>query len=364
VAVGVFLGGGSDSSAITAFASSHVGTGKLKTFSIGFAEQSFDETEFARRVCAIFKTDHNEEMLSANRAREIADDCLSRLDEPLGDSSILPTYLLSGFARQAVKVALGGDGGDEMFAGYDPFLALRRAKLYRAIFPRPVHQGIKALFNRLPVSHANMAPDFKIKRALRGLDYDARFWLPVWMAPVEFDVLQELFSQPLDIEDIYSEAIELWDSCPQDDLVDKTLQFYTKLYLQNDILTKIDRVSMMHSLEVRAPFLDIELVDFARRIPSNYKFRRGTTKYILKKSLESVLPREIVYRAKKGFGVPIGAWFKNSSFPIHSARFGDLNPRLIERKLADHRAGKSDERALLWCFYVLSKWWKASQTSS
>jgi asparagine synthase (glutamine-hydrolysing) len=282
VPVGVFLSGGIDSSAITAFASRHVPVGQLKTFSIGFAEKTFDETSYGRLVSAQFKTDHKLETLSVARARQLVDECLTRLDEPMADSSLLPTYLVSGLARQDVTVALAGDGGDELFAGYDPFHALQRARLYSRIFPRPIHAAIKAIFDRLPASHANMALDFKIKRALRGLSHDRRLWLPVWMAPLDHAGLQDLFGEPIDLEEVYSEAIEQWENCPQTDLVDKTMQFYTKLYLQDDILVKADRASMMHSLEARAPFLDIELVDFVRRIPSAYKFCKGTTKYILK----------------------------------------------------------------------------------
>ena len=360
VPIGVFLSGGIDSSAITAFASNHLGEGQLKTFSIGFEEKSFDETKFGHRASSRFKTDHRVEMLSSDRVQHLLTDCLSRLDEPLGDSSLLPTYLLSGFTRQHVTVALGGDGGDELFAGYDPFLALGRANLYRALFPRPIHSAIKALFDKLPVSHSNMGMDFKIKRTLRGLNYPPRLWLPVWMAPLAPPELEKLFSEPLDLEDLYSEAIEQWDVCPQTDLVDKTLQFYTKLYLQDDILTKVDRASMMHSLEVRAPFLDIELVDFVRRIPSNYKFRNGTTKYILKKALEGVLPHDILYRPKKGFGPPIGAWFKTGTLRIDNGSFPMLNSDFVRRKFAQHIAGKSDERAFLWNIYVLSKWREAN----
>jgi asparagine synthase (glutamine-hydrolysing) len=363
VPVGVFLSGGIDSSTVTALASHHVSSGKLKTFSIGFHEKSFDETEFGRRMSAKFKTDHQVEILSLGRAREVMSDCVNKLDEPMGDSSLLPTYLVSGFAREQVTVALGGDGGDELFAGYDPFLALRRAELYRAVFPRPVHAAIKAIFNRLPVSSANMPLDFKIKRALRGLDYDPRLWMPVWMAPLNMAALEELFSERLDVEELYSEAIEQWDMCPQKDLVDKTLQFYTKLYLQDDILVKVDRASMMHSLEVRAPFLDIELVDFVRRIPSAYKLRKGTTKYILKKALEDVLPHEILYRSKKGFGTPVGEWLRNGSLGIEQSPLSLLNTEVVARKLTAHRAGKSDEAAFLWSFYVLTKWAAANQVS-
>src|SRR5437773_8200856 len=128
---------------------------------------------------------------------------------------------------------------------YETRFALRRAELYRRIFPRPLHAAIKALFDRLPVSHANMALDFKIKRTLRGLDYDPRLWLPMWMAPIDIPSLEELFSKPIDIEDLYSEAIEQWKACPQTDLADKTLQFYTKLYLQDEVLVKVERESMI-----------------------------------------------------------------------------------------------------------------------
>jgi asparagine synthase (glutamine-hydrolysing) len=362
VPVGVFLSGGIDSSAVTAFASRHVSGDALKTFSIGFHEKTFDETAFGRGVSAKFKTDHQIENLSAHRARELTVDCLNRLDEPMGDNSLLPTYLVSKFARQRVTVALGGDGGDELFAGYDPFRALRRAELYRRIFPRPIHLAIKAFFERLPVSNANMALDFKIKRALRGLDHDPRLWLPIWMAPLDLAALRELFSEPLDVEELYSEAIEQWEACPQTDLIDKTLQFYTKLYLQDDILTKVDRASMMHSLEVRAPFLDIELVNFVRRIPAAYKFRNGTTKYILKKALEDLLPREILYRSKKGFGTPVGEWFRKGTLGVEATALPSLQPQVVTRKLAAHRAGKSDAAAFLWGFYVLSKWTMANRS--
>lgn len=361
VPVGVFLSGGIDSSAITALASRHVSAGKLKTFSIGFHEKTFDETQYGELIGERFKTDHQIETLTAERARQLLDDCLNRLDEPMGDSSLLPTYLVSGLARRHVTVALGGDGGDELFAGYDPFLALRRAQLYDAVFPRPLHAAIKAVFDRLPVSSVNMALDFKMKRALRGLDYDRRLWLPAWMAPLSLPALEELFSEKIDIEDLYSEAIEQWENCPQENLVDKTLQFYTKLYLQDDILVKVDRASMMHSLEVRAPFLDIDVVNFVRRIPSAFKLKGGKTKYILKKALEGILPKEVLYRPKKGFGIPAADWWRRGKLRIDDPHFPMLNAGLIEKRLAAHIAGQSDEAAFLWCFYVLGKWARAAQ---
>jgi asparagine synthase (glutamine-hydrolysing) len=356
VPLGIFLSGGVDSSAITALASRHLPNGELKTFSIGFDEKSFDESEYARRVAGMFGTDHYLEKLSLDRSRSLLDECLARLDEPLGDSSLFPTYLLNRFTRQHVTVALGGDGGDELFAGYDPFRALERARVYQSIFPRPLHRGIRALFDRLPVSHANMSLDFKIKRTLRGLSYEPRFWLPVWMGSLDPIEIGQLFDGPVDVEDLYSEAIECWEACPQTNLVDKTLQFYAKLYLQDDIMVKVDRASMMHGLEVRAPFLDIEFVDFARRIPSDYKLRGGVTKYILKKALEPLLPHDILYRPKKGFGSPIGAWFKNQTLRLNPSETAGLDESFVRRKISGHLAGRSDERGFLWNAYVLNSW--------
>jgi len=348
VPIGSFLSGGIDSSAVSAFAARELGPGRLNTYNIGFEEPSFDETAYARRAADLIQSRHSVKTLSIDTAREVIPAVLRRLDEPLGDSSLLPTYLLCGFAREHVTVAIGGDGGDELFAGYDPFRALRWADLYQKLIPKPVHRAISLAVARMPVSHRNMSLDFKLKRTLRGLDHRPALWCPVWMASLSPADLEACFSSPIDLEDLYSEAIEQWDGCRTDSLVDRTMQFYTKLYLQDDILTKVDRASMMHSLEVRAPFLDIELVDFVRRIPWRYKLRGGQTKYLLKKALEPVLPNDILYRSKKGFGVPIGAWFKSGAVSLGTEAPAGLDLGFVAGRLAAHRNGRSDERAFLW----------------
>lgn len=356
VPLGVFLSGGIDSSSITAFACRAMGHERLKTFSIGFKEQSFDESEYAKNVAGLFKTGHHLKILSMERGRALLPEIIARLDEPMGDSSLLPTYMLSKETRKYVTVALGGDGGDELFAGYDPFKALRVAELYSKFVPRPVHQAIKMLAGILPVSHGNMSLDFKLKRTLRGLSYSKQLWNPVWLGTLEPAELDQLFDEPLDIEDIYSEAIEYWDACPQDNLVDKTLQFYTKLYLQDDILVKADRASMINSLEVRSPFLDKDLVDFIRKIPGTWKYRNGRTKYILKKALEPVLPHDILYRPKKGFGIPVGSWFKKGLLGIDSITPKyDLNISFVQKRIFEHRKNKMDHRAFLWNYWLMNR---------
>lgn len=357
VPVGIFLSGGIDSSAITALAARHLSAGKLKTFSIGFEEASFDESVHARRVAALFKADHHVDVLSMDKTRELLPEIIAKLDEPMGDSSLLPTYLLSRFTRKHVTVALGGDAGDELFAGYDPFHALHKAALYQKLVPRPVHQAIRMMAAQMPVSHRNMSFDFKLKRTLRGLSHPTSLWLPVWMATLSPEEMGGLFGSPVDLEDVFSEAIETWEGCAQPDVINRTLQFYTKLYLQDDILTKVDRATMMHGLEARAPFLDIDLVDFVRRIPAQWKYRNGQTKYILKRALEPLLPADVLYRRKKGFGVPIGAWFKEGHLAIHPGpnQLG-LNAGFVDATVAQHWAGHADQRAFLWNFWLYQNW--------
>ena len=355
VPLGVFLSGGIDSSAVAALAARHLPEGRLRTFSIGFTDPTFDELTYAREAAAFIGCDHESEILDLSRARELLPGLLARLDEPMGDASILPTWLLCGFTRRHVTVALGGDGGDELFAGYDPFKALGKASLYDALVPKTLHPAIRLLASRLPVSHANISLDFKIKRTLRGLSHPPGYRVPVWMGPLEPDQIDAFFGDHTAPEELYSEAIQAWEAAGElANPVDRTLQFFTRLYLQDQILTKLDRASMLHGLEARSPFLDLEVVDFARRLPHAVKLRGGTTKWILKKALEPVLPASILYRKKKGFGTPIGPWIREGAItpgiPLGAAG------RVVSESLAAHRAGRSDERLFLWCQHALASW--------
>ena len=357
VPLGFFLSGGIDSSSLVALVSKILPSQSINTFSIGFTEASFDESTYAKLVADKYQTNHIREILDIEKALTILPDIVSKLDEPMGDSSLLPTYLLCQLTRKHVTVAIGGDGADELFCGYDPFKALGKAKLYDSLIPKPMHQAFSFLFAKLPVSHKNMSLDFKIKRTLRGLNYAPKYWNSVWMGPLAPNDINELFDEEIEMEDLYSEAILAWESCKQKSLLDKATEFYVKLYLQDDILVKVDRASMMNSLEVRAPFLDIDLVNFARRIPVNYRFRNGESKYILKKALEPILPHDILYRKKKGFGVPIGKWFSEGNLnPFQEqANFNFLNNQFIKKQIEQHRNLKSDNRAFLWNLYLLSK---------
>ena len=359
VPLGVFLSGGIDSSAVAALAARHLPAGRLRTFSVGFTDPSFDELPYAREAAAFIGSVHQTEVLDLSRARELIPGLLARLDEPMGDGSLLPTWLLCGFTRRHVTVALGGDGGDELFAGYDPFKALRTADIYASMVPRAIHPALLLLASRLPVSHANISLDFKIKRMLRGLSYGEKIRLPIWMGPLEPKQIDDYFGVHTAPEELYSEAIEAWDSAGEHaSPVDRALQFFTRLYLQDDILAKVDRASMIHGLEARSPFLDLEVINFARKLPHTVKLRGGTTKWILKKALEPILPASILYRKKKGFGTPLGQWFRDRALAPEIPVGGSGG--FVERAVHSHQTGRGDERLFLWCQHVLGEWRKSN----
>ena len=353
VPLGIFLSGGIDSSTVLALAARHRTPASLDTFTIGFNEASFDETPYAREVAAAIGTRHHERILDFDTARDLAAQVLARLDEPTGDASILPTYLLSAFARESVTVALSGDGGDELFAGYDPFAALGPATWYDRVVPPPVHLLLRRMTGMLPRATTNMSLDFKLRRALMGLSYPARVRLPVWMSPLEPARMGALFDTPMPMEELYSEAIEAWDNARASNPIDRTLEFFTNFYLQDDILAKTDRAAMMVSLEARAVFLDNDVVDFCARLPHGYKYRRGVRKFLLRRAAEGLVPDTVLKRPKKGFGIPLARWLRQMPpAPPLDAIYG-LRPAWIAERWSAARAGQEDERLLLWSWLSL-----------
>lgn len=356
VPLGIFLSGGIDSSLIAALAARGLPSGELQTFSIGFDVPSYDESSHAARVARFIGSRHRSETLSLSGARDLLPEIYSRLGEPNGDSSLLPTYLLSKFTRRSVTVALGGDGGDELFAGYEPFRALRFARAYRRMFPRALHPAIIALADRLPVSHRYLSADFALKRFVRGAARQPALWIPGWMAGMEMSDLRECFGEKTDPEEVFSEAIEAWDAIDSNDPVEKATGFFIRLYLQESVLAKVDRASMMNGLEVRAPFLDIDVVNFVCRVPSRLRLRGGATKYLLKKAAHGLIPESIIYRRKKGFGIPSGSWFASGDLRIDPANMPC--PAVANRLQLEHASGRKNHRLFLWNAWVYGEWSK------
>lgn len=353
VPLGIFLSGGIDSSAVLAFARRTLPGSQTKTFSIGFHEPSFDESAYARRVADGLATDHREQILNIDAAKALIPEVLRRLDEPSVDSSILPTFLLCRFAREQVTVALSGDGGDELFAGYDPFQALEPASWYHRAVPASVHRLLRTLSGRLPIGTGNMSLDFKVRRTLRGVSFGPHLWNPIWLGALEPSELEELFREPVDLEDLYAEAIAVWQSSSADNLVDRTLEFFTRIYLPDDILTKVDRSSMMVSMEVRAPFLDNDVVDFVRRLPHWVKYRNGKRKIILKKALRGLIPDKVIDRKKKGFGIPLVRWLRDWQEPTRPLSGVRVNQEWVLARWREHLAGRADHRHFLWSWIAL-----------
>ncbi|MEC9151531.1 MAG: asparagine synthase (glutamine-hydrolyzing) [Pseudomonadota bacterium] len=358
VPLGVFLSGGVDSSFATAAMCQHREAPDVNSFAVGFQEKSFDESGHARAMAAALGTTHHESILDLDVTRNILSEVLGRLDEPLGDGSILPTYMLCRFARSRVKVALSGDGGDELFAGYDPFSALKPAALYHAIVPDFAHRGMRRLADLLPKSAANMSFDFKLRRVLQGLSFGPELWTPVWLAPLEPDDIKSLFNEPINTDELYSEVLALWHEDPAKSTVNKTLEFYSNFYLPDDILTKVDRAAMLNGLEVRSIFLDNDLVEYARHLPASFKFDGSNRKIVLKKAAQGLLPQSILDRPKKGFGVPLKTWLNDLALSKDGADGLGMDEDEIAARIHRHQTGRADHRLFLWNWTVLKEFSK------
>lgn len=365
VPLGVFLSGGIDSSTVVSMMSEFRDPRSIKTFSIAFSEKSFDESSYARKVAEHFGTDHREETLTPDALISLLPEVTQFLDEPMADNSIIPTYALSKFTRKHVTVALGGDGGDELFAGYPTFQAERYSTLYRLI-PRTLREHmIEPMARLMPVSDENISFDFKVKQFLKGAGISDPTRHFVWMGAFSPEEQLSLWCDAPPAP-IFDDVEQYWRASHGGSYGNRLLYVYKKLYLQEDILVKVDRASMATSLEVRAPFLDPEVVEFVGRLPYSYKLRGLNLKYILKKTVRNGLPRGIAARAKKGFGVPVAKWFKKELKDVlldelnesKIRREGYFKPEAISRLIDEHLRGKVDHRMKLWTLLIFELWLK------
>jgi asparagine synthase (glutamine-hydrolysing) len=365
VPLGVFLSGGIDSSAVAALAARH---GAVDTFSIGFSEASFDESVHARAVAERIGSRHHEHVFDAGDMADLVPRLGGVLDEPIGDASILPTMLLSAFARRRVTVALGGDGGDELFAGYPMHQAHRVAPLVRALRPAlPLARRVAA---RLPVSHGNFTFGFKVNTFLRGAGERAPLNHALWMSsfsPVESAMLLAPAVAAEATADPFVAVHEAWRGSEGAQPIARAAHLDAMTYLPDDILVKVDRASMAVALEVRAPFLARDVVEFAFALPDAHRMKGLTGKRVLRAAVADLLPPEILARPKKGFGVPVGAWLRG---PLREfardtlsadavTRAGLLNPAVVNTLLDEHDRGVADRRKPIWTLLVLELWRRA-----
>jgi len=375
VPIGVLLSGGLDSSAVAAMMAELM-PGNVKSFSIAFDDPSFDESKYAKLVARHLGTEHYQLTLTAGITLDLLSDIAQFLDEPLGDSSVIPTYLLSQFTRQHVKVALGGDGGDELFAGYSTLQAHRLVEYYERIVPGVVrYRLVPWVVDRLPVSHDNISFDFKARRFIsgRGVPIEERHhrWMGSFTPAQKRELLQPWLAAA--VKDTYRVAFEHSRACEAEEWVNRVLYLDMKLYLEGGMLPKVDRASMANSLEVRVPLLNHTLVEYMAGLPHELKLHRMTTKYLLRLALRGLVPDAILRRGKKGFNMPVAKWLAG---PLRSLaedmfsqerlkREGFFNPTYVRQLLDEHLAGQRDHRKLLWTLLMFELWhmrWSSGAT--
>jgi len=367
VPVGLFVSGGLDSGVVAAMA--RRAKENLQCFSIGFEEASFDESRYAQQVARSLGIKHHLKVFRAQEMLHMVERLPEILDEPLADPSILPLYLLSQFAAEHMKVVLSGDGGDELFAGYQTYQAHKLVTFYDAL-PGFIKEFVKALAFRLPVSHKYLSLDFKIKQFLKGVGVssEVRFflWRGAFSNVERHALLRPEVRRELQNENAYEEIYRYVRKSGLTKELERILYLSMKLYLQDNNLVTVDRASMANGLEVRSPLLDRDVVDFVCRLPMEYKLNGLKTKYILKKVAEELLPRNIVYRKKKGFGVPLAKWLTGE---LREFMLDYLSQERIERQgifpypyvnqlLNEQLTMKKDNRELLWTLLVFQTWYE------
>ncbi len=359
VPLGIFLSGGLDSSTVAYYAKK-VG-GEVKTFSIGFEEKSFDESHFATDVARFLGTTHTTERFSSKECVNRVLPLLQKIDEPLADASILPTEMLSEMTRKHVTVALGGDGADELFAGYSTFQAEKFVRVYQMLPSFMKDSIIGPLVRHLPAGGSYMSLDFLANRFIAGADMPQQERHQEWLGA--FSRKDPLFSQGVEDDGGTGDSLMNIGGTEKQRL----LAMYMRSYLMDQVLVKVDRASMLHGLEVRAPFLDHHLVEFVHRLPYEYKLKNFQGKQILKDLMKDKLPHHIVYRKKKGFGIPIAEWLRGPLKPLMNDllslsglyRTGYFNEDYIERLKSEHQDRKMNHHKRLWTLMVFAIWYDA-----
>ncbi len=366
VPLGAFLSGGVDSSGVVAMMAKNSDT-PVKTCAIGFDEEKFNETEFAQIVADQYKTEHHEFTVHQN-VKDNLEKIVRFFDEPFADPSLVPTYFVSELARQQVTVAISGDGGDEIFAGYEKYTTDAIENRLRSKFP---HWLRKTIFPPLAalLSKSNATVCRKGKSLLTSLSQEPAmgFYLSNamiedrhWNALLKPDIKKEL-------GDYHPSKLttDTYEKSDGPDHLAKILYTDMKTYLPGGILVKVDRMSMANSLEVRAPILDKEIIEFAATVPSDMKFHKGEKKHILKEAFKPLLPGDILYRKKMGFSVPLASWLRNEikdlaeNYLFNKAngiqQFFNMNK--VQEFWQQHQSGKVDHSNLLWSMLMFQMWW-------
>jgi asparagine synthase (glutamine-hydrolysing) len=366
VPIGAFLSGGIDSSTIVAFMS-EASRQPINSFSIGFEDGTYNELEYAREVARLFGTNHREKTVSPD-LQAMFERLIVHLDEPFADVSLFPTFMVSELAREHVTVALSGDGGDELFGGYDAYeaqaLSARLGGLGDALMP-----ALAGVASTLPPTAKKKGLVNKVKRftaGAAGAPRDLGHYR--WMVYLTVEAKQRLYSRALSNQlgagDVYAPVREALGRFGQDDALNRQLYADLRLYLADDILVKVDRMSMATSLETRAPFLDADVMELAFSMPGHLKIRQGERKWILKRAMSGVLPETVLARKKEGFSIPIKNWLRRELQPLmrellapdRIGRRGLFDAAEVTRLIDEHVAGRENHAHTLFPLMVFERW--------
>ncbi len=364
VPLGALLSGGIDSSIVVS-AMSRSSDRAVRTFSIGFADESYDELPYARIVSEACRTEHHEAVLEP-RYLDLVPEVISHLDQPIADFSVFPTLLVSKVARREVTVALSGDGGDELFAGYDAYVADRAAHRTLDRLPRAVARALRLLGGRLPYSEAKKGPRNTLKRFVEGAALPPAWQHMRWMTFLTPEQAEDLY-----VPEVYevvrgrsAETIARYLDNGARDRLEGQMLCDTRFYLPENILVKVDLMGMAASLETRVPFLDNEVLDLALRMPSGLKWKNGERKFILKRAYEDCLPAAIRRRGKQGFSIPLKSWLNREWNPLmhdllaESGIAGDglFRPATVRRWIGEHESRRENHSHILWALMVFHLW--------
>ncbi len=365
VPVGLFLSGGLDSSTLAALWRRLRPDAPLRTFTVGFEESSFDERSSARTMAEAIDAEHHEIVATGDDLVQALDDVWERLSEPFADPSIVPTSMLCRFARERVVVALGGDGADELQAGYDPFRAWKASRVMEHVLPRRFWQyALERLERLLPPSSANNALRFRVRHMAQGFGHPPDERIQGWMASMPLAMalvaMKPALAEQVDVEEVLAPSRRAYRAGKPSGELNAQIVTWVETYLESSILTKVDRASMLHSLEVRAPFLDPEVTDLLSALPPSMVFRGGQGKQLLRRLATSLLPPALMRKPKKGLGVPQAAWLRTVLRPRMEAALafarddGWFDHRMVSGLWREHLAGTADYRRSLWSFVFAS----------
>jgi asparagine synthase (glutamine-hydrolysing) len=366
VPLGAFLSGGIDSSSVVAYMS-QASNEPVRTFSIGFADQSYNELADARLVANHFGCLHHEQVLEPD-ITDLVERLVTHMDEPFGDFSIFPTYLVSKLAAQHVKVALSGDGGDELFGGYDTYVAEGLDGIYRRLPHVLRTRLLPALIGRIPPRPVKKGLINKTKRFIEGAALDPALQHTRWMMfmnAMERDTLYTHdLTASLDGNDVPAHLLAHFREAAGHSLLTQQQYVDLKTYLVDDILVKVDRMSMVASLETRVPLLDYRIVEFALNLPDRMKVHSGKTKRILRRAMAPILPDSVLKKSKQGFSIPIKHWLRQELRPMmmdllapdRIKHRGYFNPDTVSRWVKEHQEGRTNHSHRLWALMVFELW--------